>query len=139
MTARLVNEGTDSVASSSTNETSTIPISPRTITIYNADMPGSTNDPNIPTSLHSLDKNKETILDTIDKNQPVNELFVEDSQISKATPDFSPTNTDMNSIPCYTEESYNSSLDIIKSHAEITTSPSVVLLREASQKDIGKV
>ena len=100
-------------------------------------MTGGTNDSNI--AIHSLAKNKEIILDTVDKNQPGNELFVEENAISKANPDFSPTNTDMNSIPCYTEESYNSSLDIIKSNAEITKSPSVVLLREASQKDIGKV
>ena len=62
------------------------------------------------------------IIETIDKNPTVDYLLDNTHQVStKSSQGISSANADMNSMPCSTEESYNSSLNIIKTHEEITS------------------
>lgn len=110
---------------SSENLIPTTPISPGGIALVTPDITAceNTSEPRMSDGIKSFTKSEERVtIDTIDKNPTVDYLLDNASQVSnKTSPEISSANADMNSMPCSTEESYNSSLNIIKTHEEITS------------------
>ena len=124
-----------------TTTSSSEPISPTAITcIYDSDVPMC--DTAAPVTITNVLENVEKtakdpiLVDTIDKNtNGVDDIFQEENQLSKASSNFSSAHTDINVIACYTEQSYNSSLDIIKTHESMTdiTTSSDLLDKEGNE------